>query len=81
LNVQNYVLRPSNRIHACSHRTADRGVVHFESAIATSFGLDKSLLETNLRRETTPIHLAVLSTFVVTTYAAAVAVVDRASHC
>ena len=77
---QVYVLRPSNRIHARSPRAADCGVVHFESAIAASAGLDESVLETDLRRETTAIHLAALSAFDVVADATSDAAVDRTGH-
>ncbi len=77
----NYVLRPSNRIHARSHRAADCGVVHLESPIAANSGLYKSLLETDLRRETAAFDLAALSALDVAAAAAAVVAADRTRDC
>ena len=76
----NYVLRPSNRIYARSHRAADCGVVHIKSAFAANSGFHKSLLETDLRGETAAIDLAALSALDVAADAAVVTAADCTCH-
>ena len=71
------VLRTPNRFHARSPRAADRGVVLPESQVTASFRINESVLETDLRRETSAIRLPALSAFAVFAAPTVAAAADR----